>query len=239
MTSRHYCATFWQEPKAENESKIRYAIYGKETCPETKKLHWQSYIEFNGPMRIAGVKKLFNDSKMHVEIRQGTREQARDYCKKDNEFKEFGTWISGQGHRTDLNKITDLMKSGTKLNEIILNETETYCKYRNGLKDLNAELVRERTKDFRKIDVILLTGPTGCGKTRKAVEDSKDFYKIEGDNLNWFQDYNEEKTLIIDEYNNDISVTKLLNLLDGYQLRLNVKGRIHMQIGIKSSLLPI
>lgn len=224
MTSRHYCITFWSEPKPLNEEKIRFACYGEEICPDSGKTHWQSYVEFYSPMRISGVKKLFNDNGIHCEIRKGTRDQAREYCQKDNKFVEFGTWISGQGHRTDLQSVTDSMKSGVKLNEIILHETEIYCKYRNGLKDLNAELIRTRTKDFRQVEVILLTGPTGCGKTREAIESTDDYYKIEGENLEWFQDYNEEKTLIIDEYNNDVSVTKMLNLLDGYQLRLNVKG---------------
>lgn len=223
--SRHYCVTFWKEPELIDDSKVRYAIHGKEIAPTTGTVHWQSYIEFYKPQTVTALKKMYNDKTLHAGVRnKGTREQARDYCKKDGNWIQHGCWIKGQGHRTDLDKIVNKMKAGTKLNEIILTETETYCRFRNGLKDVNAELVKNRTKEFRKLEVVLITGPTGCGKTRSAVESSTDYYKIEGSNLDWFQDYNEEKTLIIDEYNNDIAITKLLGLLDGYQLRLNVKG---------------
>ena len=49
-------------------------------------------------------------------------------------------------------------------------------------------------------------------------------YRIQGTQLSWWQDYDGEKCICIDEYNNDVPIGEMLNLLDGYQLRLNVKG---------------
>jgi hypothetical protein len=49
-------------------------------------------------------------------------------------------------------------------------------------------------------------------------------YKIEGYNLSWWQDYCGEKIIVIDEYDNNVPITQMLNFLDGYKLRLNVKG---------------
>jgi len=224
--NRSYCLTsFNKKTKWDVVDKYRYLIVGKEKCPKTGKIHFQCYIELNEPQRPSYIKKIFNDNTIHIEARRGSRDQARDYCKKEKDFTEHGKWISGQGHRSDLESFVNKLKDNVKLNDLMLEEPTLYCKYKNGLKDINAELIKRRNKNFRKLEVILLTGPTCCGKTRFAIEEAKeDFYKIEGDNLQWFQDYNEEKILIIDEYNNDIVVTKLLNLLDGYQLRLNVKG---------------
>lgn len=227
--SRHWCATLFSKPKwLENKElpdKIRYAIIGEEICPTTKNTHWQCYFEFSKPIRMKGAKLLLDDEKAHLEIRKGTREQARDYCKKDNKFSELGEWISGQGHRSDLKKIVQKLKEGTKLSQIMEDDPNTYCQYRNGLKEISANIQKQKCKEFRTVEVILHCGPTGCGKTRKAVESGgTDYYKIEGENLQWFQDYEQESCLIIDEYNNDVSITKMLNLLDGYQLRLNVKG---------------
>lgn len=225
MSNRHWCITFFKKPLVSKDERIRYAIYGKETCPSTGRVHWQSYVELNKPCRIAGLKKLFGDDTLHAEIRKGSREEARDYCKKDNDFTEMGKWITGQGHRTDLDSIIKELQNEKKLNELIIEQPGTYCRYRNGLKDISAVVTKSKRRNFRKVEVILLTGPTGCGKTRFAMEEMKDQgYKICGSNLAWWQDYEGEECILIDEYDNDIKVTELLNILDGYELRLNVKG---------------
>lgn len=220
--SRNYCITMFTEPVIPTDTALRYAIFGEEIAPTTNKTHWQGYIELTKPMRFAAIKKLFNDNTIHIEARKGTREQARDYCKKDNKFTEYGKWISGQGHRSDLDDVVDRLKSGTKLSELMLENPKLYCSYRNGLKDIAAEVTKQQIPKWRDVEVVLISGPTGCGKTRLAMEDAT--YKIEGSNLDWWQDYDGEETILIDEYANDLKITNLLNLLDGYKLRLNVKG---------------
>lgn len=223
IKSRNYCVTFYNEPKHTLPSGFRYAIYGKEICPNTGRTHWQSYVELYNSQRPSYLKRAFEDNTIHLEIKRGTRLQARDYCKKDGDFNEFGVWIGGQGHRSDLDVIGEQLLSGESTLEDIMRETPTtYCQYRNGLRDLAAVGTKNKTKAFRNLEVILLTGPTGCGKTRQAMEEAE--YRIQGTQLAWWQDYNGEKTICIDEYNNDVGITEMLNLLDGYQLRLNVKG---------------
>lgn len=219
---RNWCATFFQQPHWDDDESFRYAIFGEEICPKTKKTHWQSYIEFDKPVRMSYVKKIFNDKTIHLEPKMGTREEARDYCKKNNKFTEYGKWTKGQGHRSDLDNIIDEMKKGKKLTEIMIEHPKTYCQYRNGLKDISAEIINTGIPAFRKVETILLCGPTGCGKTRLAMESAT--YKIQGSQLSWWQDYNGDKVICIDEYNNDMPITDILALLDGYKLRLNIKG---------------
>lgn len=220
---RHYCVTFFHEPEQKTLPEgVRYAIYGKEICPTTGRTHWQSYIELTKPMRMAAIKKLYDDNTMHIELRRGTRDEARDYCKKDNNFIEVGDWISGQGARTDLKGLVAKMKDGTKLSEIMVDEPQLYCQYRNGLKDIAAEITKAAIPAFRNVEVELITGPTGCGKTRNAMEHAT--YKIQGTQLQWWQDYDGDKVICIDEYDNNLPITEMLSLLDGYKLRLNIKG---------------
>jgi len=171
---------------------------------------------------MAGIKKLFNDNTVHIEKRKGTREEARDYCKKDNKYIETGKWIKGQGHRTDLESFVQDLQDGKKLSEVMLDQPALYCQYRNGLKDIAASVIKKKTTEFRKLEVVLITGPTGTGKTREAMKEAT--YRIQGTQLNWWQDYDAEDCICIDEYSNDVKITELLNFLDGYQLRLNVKG---------------
>lgn len=221
--ARHHMITFWTKPEITQMDKIRYAVFGEEICPETKKTHWQGYVEFYKPQRSNTAYKIFNnDKKIKVLQRRGTREQARDYCMKDNKYEIFGKWIKGQGHRTDLESIVAELEEGKKLSELMLEQPSLFCQYRNGLKDIASCVTKNKTKEFRELEVIFITGPTGCGKTRLAMEQAE--YRIQGTQLAWWQDYDGEDIICIDEYNNDVNITEMLNLLDGYQLRLNVKG---------------
>lgn len=222
--SRSYCLTsYTEDTKWDISEKYRYLIVGTEICPTTGRKHFQCYIELHKPQRAAYIKKIFNDKTIHIEKRLGTRDQAREYCKKDGDFVEFGEWISGQGHRSDLKKITDkIVNDGLKITDLMIEEPEIYCRYRNGLRDIAAEAAKRASQEFRQVEVIVISGPTGCGKTRVAMEEAT--YKIEGSQLNWFDGYDSDECILIDEYDNDVQITKLLNLLDGYALRLPVKG---------------
>nr|QXP07652.1 MAG: replication associated protein [Arizlama virus] len=219
---RHWCATFFSEPKRINDTNLRYMIVGEEICPNTKKVHWQCYLEFKTPVSMKQIKTIFDDKTIHLEKRNGTKEQARDYCKKDGKFTEYGIWCTGQGFRTDLKSLTAEMASGKRINEIMVENPEVYCKYRNGLKDIQASLDKKNSNEFREVEVEVISGPTGCGKTRKAMENAT--FKIEGSEMNWWDGYDADESIVIDEYDNDVICTRLLNLLDGYQLRLPVKG---------------
>lgn len=222
MTSRHYCITFFTKPQIEICDKIRYAIYGEEVCPKTNKIHYQSYIELFKPARVSGLKKIYNDKTIHCEIRRGSREEARTYCMKDNKYVEFGKWIKGQGHRSDLDDIVNELIDGKPLSKVMIEHPRVYCQYRNGLRDIAASVTKKNTQEFRDVEVILITGPTGCGKTREAMSHAQ--YRIQGTQLQWWQDYEQEDCICIDEYSNDVKITEMLNLLDGYHLTLNVKG---------------
>lgn len=224
--SRHWAVTFWEDPIAVEDKKIRYAIYGKEVCPKTEKVHWQSYVEFEAPVSMVAVKKIYEQKTAHVEPRRADREAARKYCMKDKDFKEVGKWIKGQGHRTDLDDIVDKLKDGARLEDIVMDHTKTYCKYRNGIKDVAGYCAKKQAKTFRKVEVLVYHGKAGTGKTRKAVEENEDHYILdspEGSTL-WWDGYEGQKTLIIDEFYGWVAYQKLLRILDGYQQRLAVKG---------------
>lgn len=79
--------------------------------------HVQGYIEFNTAFRFTTVKRLICP-RVHLEKRRGSRDQARDYCMKEETRiegpYEYGTWIpGGQGRRTDLHFIREKIIEGT------------------------------------------------------------------------------------------------------------------------------
>ncbi len=68
--------------------KLKYLIYGRETCPTTGTLHLQGFLQLSKKTRFAGVKRLLGD-KYHIEQAR-VPWAAAEYCKKDGEWQEFG-----------------------------------------------------------------------------------------------------------------------------------------------------
>lgn len=226
--SRNWCFTSFNLNKKnmsqiyeDNKDIIRYLCAGEEICPKTKKMHLQGWIQFERPKRFGGVKKVFDDDSIHIEFCKGTEFQNDKYCKKDGNFYETGKFIT-QGQRTDLENLKDDIKEGLNLDGIKEKYTSIYIRYKSGIESYYQSIVKKNSKKEREVKVICLYGETGTGKTRHAME--KADYKINAGDLKWWDGYDGEKTICIDEYHNDIKITKLLGLLDRYQQRLEVKG---------------
>lgn len=225
--SRNYCfTTFNMNLDIENiynkNDCIKYICAGREKCPTTGKEHLQGWIQFKIQKSIKTVKKTCEDGTMHLEAMKGNEFENDRYCKKEGNFKFFGKHTGGQGHRSDLDEVCDKIIKGVPMSNIAKEHPRLVVQYGRGLKHLSQCLEKDNRKTFRKLEVTLITGPTGTGKTRYAMEQEP--YKIQGSDLKWWDGYEGEDTILIDEYNNDTGITTLLKLLDGYQLRLDTKG---------------
>lgn len=205
----------------ECSSRIRYICWGKETCPKTSKVHFQGWVQFEKQERMTSVKKLFKNKKIHLEPCLGTEAQNEKYCQKENEYETRGEFKTF-GQRTDLKEIAVKIQKGMTLYELAINHPDAYIRYGRRLKDYKQIIDKERLKEFRHVEVCLLWGETGLGKTRLAMEEAQ--YKIQGSQLKWWDGYDGEDIILIDEYNNDVSITEMLCILDGYQFRLPIKG---------------
>jgi len=227
--SKNWCLTDfellnWEEIWRDKKDIIRYLAWGKETCPKSKKTHMQCWMQLFKKKTLGGVKKLIGSSKIHLEACRGDEHDNDIYCKKDGNYHSKGEFVS-QGQRTDLEGVKTMIDEGKNMEEIANVNFHLYCKYHRAFDKYEQMVIQKRTREFRKVEVTVIQGPTGTNKTRNAVESNpEDYYKIQGDDLQWFDGYKQEKTLVIDEYDNQINLTKLLGLLDGYQLRLPVKG---------------
>lgn len=80
---------------------IRYVCWQLERAPDTGRLHLQGYVEFFKPQRLRAAQQALRAPTAHLEKRRGTRDQARDYCRKEESRVqgpwEAGKWIGGQG----------------------------------------------------------------------------------------------------------------------------------------------
>lgn len=224
--ARNYCFTDfellkWGDIYAENKDIIRYICWGEEVCPSTKKKHYQGWIQFYNKKRLGGIKRMCRSKKIHLEACYGNEYDNQKYCTKDGAYTALGKFIT-QGHRSDLEDIQISIKDGNKIKDIMDNHFETYCKYRNGIIDYKKECDKERAKEERKVEVIILSGTTGTGKTMAAMKEAT--YKIDACTLNWWDGYEGDKCICIDDYDNDVNITRMLTLLDRYTVRLPIKG---------------
>lgn len=213
----------WGEIWKRNKDKIRYIGIGVETCPKTKKTHIQGWIQLINKISLSGLKTLMGSKKIHLEPCRGSVEANEKYCRKDGKFECFGKFVT-QGERVDLNALKDIIDNGGDMMDIANADFGTYLRYSRGFEKYKQMVDQKKRRSFRKVKVCVLSGPTGCGKTRRAVEACPDYFKISGGEMQWFDGYNGEKTLVIDEYDNQVNCTRLLSLLDGYQYRLPIKG---------------
>jgi hypothetical protein len=78
----------------------KYLTYGFEVS-ESGTPHLQGFVIFGIARRLAWVKAKISD-RVHLESTIAKSHQARDYCHKDDNFKEFGEFPGSQGKRSDL-----------------------------------------------------------------------------------------------------------------------------------------
>ena len=209
--SRDYVFTSWTQPKPEFD-KLKYVCWGVEQCPTTNREHYQGFIVFNRTHRIPSAKRILGGGDTaHLESRRGSREQAREYCRKGNgQFIEYGEYQKYT--------VTELLRM--PIEYIMEYEPLMYVRYHRGIEKLHAHLKGDKWRDVK---VYVLWGKTGTNKTRTVME-KDNVYKIDPP-YSWWDGYGGEEILLIDDYKiGMIPRGMLLNLLDGYRLRLETKG---------------
>lgn len=240
MSARSWCIVINnytdEDIMALESMNYRYLIYGFE-IGESGTPHIQGYIELGRVMRWTAIKKII--PRAHLDQRRGTRERARNYCKKGEqthaewdlfheegpnyglnaEFVEFGDWnLGGQGRRTDLDFIREKcvdegMRSVTAIGNLQqIKVAEKYLQY------------NEEGRDW-KPQVVWLYGPTGVGKSRMARNLCDGDYYAKKDGTKWWDGYDNHEEVIIDDFRDSWwSFTTMLSLLDRYEHIVECKG---------------
>lgn len=202
---------------------IRGIAWGDEICPTTQRKHKQGFVQFSSSKARTQAKKILGSKEISLRIMDGSIEDNEIYCSKDEKYIKLGVF-KRQGQRTDVEFNKKTLDDGAPLSEIWDQDFTGMLRNHRGYAAYKKVVDKRVTKKFRVSSIKLICGPTGTNKTRRAVENSPSYFKISAHNLKWFDGYEMEDTLIIDEYNNNINITELLALTDGYQLRLELKG---------------
>jgi len=185
--------------------------------------HIQGYVEFNKVHRLGAISSMIPSA--HIEQRRGTLEQARDYCKKEGEFEELGDWAAGgQGARNDIRALMTMVREDRPTLEVMEAAPELVARNLHFMDRYKAEVEKETTREFRQVDVQVYVGDAGCGKTRKAMEENPGIFTVNCSDTFPFDGYDGEKTILLDDFYGGLKYNEILRILDGHQLRVNVKG---------------
>lgn len=138
---------------------------------------------------------------------------------------EFGT-ISGQGKRTDISPATDMILENVPLRDVARSCPDVYVKYHRGFRDLRSQVLPPRSLS-EPPKVYVLWGPTMTGKTRDALIHfwpDEPYYVWRPSNGNWWDGYDGEKKIILEEFRAQMPWADLLALLDRNEYRAPYKG---------------
>lgn len=221
--------------KTAMEAVCDYGIIGAEVGAATKTPHLQCYFHLAKQTSIKKIQDTIyaaiTPPACWISRAKGTAVQNKVYCSKSGDFVEFGV-LPKQGERTDWSEVYSLITGGADAEAIFDFDPGKYIKHSKGIEKAIALKRRKRAvTKFRDVKVTLITGPTGTGKTRwiydtMPPEDWHKICKVTGSDLksSFWLDYDGQDILLIDEYSNDVNITKLLNILDGHPYTLNIKG---------------
>lgn len=210
---------------------VDYAVWQLEKG-ESGTPHFQGYLELAKRARMTGVCRLLGSVGLkgaHVEARKGSQEQAIAYCSKED-TRQAGPWTVGQkavvtqGSRTDLLDLRNAVKQKRTFMDIMDDDSlaASLIKYHKAAGFMRAEYELATSPKWRNVEVIVLYGPTGTGKTRQAVEDGAWLWNPSSPE--WWDGYRGEECVCIDEFYGQLPMARMLRLLDGHPCRLPVKG---------------
>jgi len=220
----------WNYKHLIEHNDIKYFICQLEKCPKTNKLHWQGYIELKNRKGLKGFKDILTDNTAHIEKAQASAEDNINYCSKsDSKIEGPFSWgnpkKTGQGARSDLSDLKQSLDNNLKISEIANKHFNEFILYHKGIEKY---LLLKRPKRNWDMDVIIILGPSGCGKSSYVYKtyDMNDIYELREPNNGslWWDGYDGQETVLIDEFYGWINYSFMLKLLDRYPLMIDTKG---------------
>lgn len=247
MTARAWCFTL-NNPSEEEcpkkwilEERTKLCVYQMEMGEEGT-IHYQGYVEVKSPMRLAALKKW--NGRVHWEKRRGRREDAMNYCAKEESRLEGPVIYDGEqwiNSSTDamnylksmtergnkncstklrLSTIKDKLSQGSSTIEQIADEEfDLWVRYYRAFEKYICMKTKPRN---HPVDVHVLQGPTGTGKSKWALETYSGAYWKQ--RSNWWDGYAGHEAVVIDEFYGWLPFDLLLRICDRYPLLVETKG---------------
>lgn len=199
--------------------------------------HWQVCVAFNKKISLSGIQKLLGTDG-HYELSRSSA--AADYVWKqetsvDGTRFELGVKPIQRNCKIEWESVWNAAKLG-KLEDIPANvRVSSYRALRTIASDYSKTQPLDR-------ECYVFWGPTGTGKSHRAwAEAGMDSYSKDPRTKFW-DGYNGESNVVLDEFRGSIDISHLLRWLDKYPVRVEIKGStkplVATKIWITSNLDP-
>jgi len=201
----------------------KYVAYSHEIAPTTGTPHLQGWITFHNPKTVTAARALLPGC--HVLVMHGSLAQNDTYCSKAAELIERGEKpISndnkGRAEKLRWQRARELAKAGN-LEEI---DADIYIRCYSTLKSIAKDhMVKPPPCDVK---CFWIHGDTGTGKSHAVETAFPDCYKKPMDDLKWFDLYQEEDVIYLEDI--DVYQVKwgglLKRLADKWPMMASIKG---------------
>lgn len=220
--------------EAETINGLKFIAFQQEVGEQQGGHHIQGYIHFERPKRPSTIGNLLGCLPETFQTCNGTPQENKDYCTKDETRKEgctpfiYGEVPAEERARNDLKRCAELI-STNGLDEAIEQMPEKYVQYPRGMESLAHHYKTKKLKTVhRNVEVMVIYGAPGSGKSYWAQTfNPNSCYTLpvsRKGSETWFNNYNGEITLIIEDFNGRIDYRSLLQMLDNYPCQVQTKG---------------
>lgn len=118
--------------QTEYQKQIRYLVIGKEVGSKGTP-HLQGFVYFTNAKTLEAVKKMKYMSRAHLEAMKGTPDQAANYCKKENDYEEFGE-VPAHKSVNNWEEIKRRCKEGIDWKDLLDEYPQEAIMYTNGMR---------------------------------------------------------------------------------------------------------
>lgn len=212
-TIPHPAFTPWLPPG------VAYIRGQLELSNDTGYLHWQVLVVFEKKVSLPGFKAIFGDQ-AHGELSRS--KHADEYVWKDDTRVEgtqfqLGTKPIRRNSKLDWERVWNYAKDGD-IESIPENvRVQHYRTLRAIGSDYAKPIGMERSCD-------VFWGATGTGKSKRAWDEAGMDAYPKDPRTKWWDGYNGQRNVVIDEFRGAIDVSHVLRWLDRYPVLVEVKG---------------
>ncbi len=220
---------------AEGHPRISYCVYQEEAAPTTGHLHYQGYVQCTGSIRRTAIVRILG-GRVNV-TGPPSASRAIAYCTKERTRVEGGvsaTWGVPRGVRargpgkSSLLDVGTAILDGGDIHEICEAREFSGMMIRYEPQVVAYSLRRKPDRDWM-MNVIILVGPTRCGKTQWILRNFEQRYFASprrGDHW-WFDGYRGEDCVVLDDYMpRYCRIEDLMKLFDSCPWQPEVKGAL-------------
>lgn len=218
-------------------------VAGREESEEgTPHIQGAVYFKNKDKKRFAAMKKMHD--RAHWEPMKGSWEDNRKYCTKEGDVIVDEGEGPKQGKRMDLKKMKRRIDEGATEEELWEEDFSCMARYGRAMKEYK-DLKQRKKARTGMTKGKWYYGPTGVGKSHTVFSDfdPDTHYVYEVEDNGWWDGYEGQDIVIINEFRGQIKFAQLLDLVDKYPKKVKRRNRettpfVAKEVRVTSSMPP-